>query len=144
MTSPVTPASVAENFHLVQGVLPGRRVEGQEHGVRRGLVLLLDDAHDLGKLRHQLRLVLQPAGRVDEQNVAAVGLGLGQGVEGEAGGVGALGAGHHRRADALAPDLELLDGGGAEGVAGGERDGLPGGCGSGRRACRWWWSCRCR
>ena len=43
-----------------------------------------------------------------------------QGVEGEARGVRALRAGDDRRAGALAPDLELLDRRGAEGVAGGE------------------------
>ena len=43
-----------------------------------------------------------------------------QGVEGEARRVRALLAGDDRCADPLAPDLELLDGGGPEGVAGGE------------------------
>ncbi len=38
----------------------------------------------------------------------------------EAGGVGACGAGDDGRAGALAPDAELIDGGGAERVAGGE------------------------
>ena len=43
-----------------------------------------------------------------------------QGVEGEARGIGALLARQHRRADPLAPDLELLDGRGPERVAGGD------------------------
>ena len=42
-------------------------------------------------------------------------------VEHDPGGVAAFLAGDHRRADALAPDLQLLDRGGAEGVAGGEQ-----------------------
>ena len=37
------------------------------------------------------------------------------------------GGGHHRHAGALAPDLQLLDGGGAEGVAGGDHHLLAGG-----------------
>ena len=41
-------------------------------------------------------------------------------IEGEAGGVGAGRAGDHVGAGALAPDLQLLDRRGAEGVAGGE------------------------
>ena len=43
-----------------------------------------------------------------------------EGVEGEARGVGAELRGDDRRAGALAPDLQLLDRGGAERVAGGE------------------------
>ena len=56
----------------------------------------------------------------------------------------ALLAGEDRRADPLAPDLQLLDGGGPEGVAGGEHHLqalLPEFLGT---ACRWWWSCRRR
>ncbi len=45
-----------------------------------------------------------------------------QRIEGEARGVGADIAGDDGRAGALAPDLELIDGGGAEGVAGRQHD----------------------
>ena len=46
-------------------------------------------------------------------------------LEADARRVGALLAAHDRRADALRPDLELLAGGGAEGVARAEQDRVP-------------------
>ena len=44
------------------------------------------------------------------------------GVVAERGGVGVVLALDHFHADALRPDAELLDGGGAEGIGGGEHD----------------------
>ncbi len=81
-----------------------------------------EDADDLFQLLHQRRLVLQPAGRVDEQDVGAGLARFLEGVECEAGGIGAGVAGDDFGLRALAPDLELVDGCGAEGVAGGEHD----------------------
>ena len=43
-------------------------------------------------------------------------------VEDDPGRIAAFLAGDDRRADAVSPDLQLLDRGGAEGVAGGEED----------------------
>ena len=63
---------------------------------------------------------MQAPGAIDQQHVGAAGAGFGEGVEGEAGGVGFVAAGDDVAAGALAPDLELFDGGGAEGVAGDE------------------------
>ena len=51
-------------------------------------IQLLDDPDDLVEFGHQIGLVLQPAGRVDEQDVGAVGGGLRHGVEGQARGIG--------------------------------------------------------
>src|SRR3546814_18476084 len=65
-------------------------------------------------------LVVQAPRGVDEEEVVAGRLGGLHGGEGEARRIGALVAGDHRAAGALAPDLKLLDGGCAEGVAGGE------------------------
>jgi hypothetical protein len=62
----------------------------------------------------------RPTGGVDEQHVDALLLRLRQRIEGKARRIGALRAGDDRRAGALAPHFELLDGGGAEGIAGGE------------------------
>ena len=47
---------------------------------------------------------------------------LGRGVEGDRGGVAALGPAHDVGADPVAPGLELVGGGGAEGVGRAEHD----------------------
>ena len=61
-------------------------------------------------------------GGVDEEHVDPLRPRCGQRLIGEARGIGALRAGDHRASGAGAPDLELLDGGGAERVAGREHD----------------------
>ncbi len=61
---------------------------------------------------------MQPAGGIDQEHVRSLGPGLLQGVEGEACGIGAGRSLDHGAAGALAPDLELLDRGRPEGVAG--------------------------
>ncbi len=99
---------------------PDGGVEHQQRRVRRAFVLLLEDADDLLELGHQLLLVLQPPGGIDEQDVGAFVLRAFQRLEGDAGGIGALFACDHLGAGALAPQLELLDGSGAEGVGGGQ------------------------
>ena len=68
----------------------------------------------------------------------------GERVEGKAGRIGARLARDHAGAGALAPDFQLLDGGGAEGVAGRQHHRLAFGAELARRACRWSWSCRSR
>src|SRR5690606_2935221 len=117
----------AENFDLIEGVLPGGGVEGEERRMRRAGIDLLDDADDLFELAHQLVAVLQAPRRVDDEEVAARGSGLGHRVEGEARGVRTRGAGDDGSAGALPPDLELFDGRGAEGVAGRQHHRLAGG-----------------
>ena len=57
---------VAEGFDLSQRVLADGRVEHENDIVRRGGIDLADGAHDLGEFVHQLRLVLQAAGSVDQ------------------------------------------------------------------------------
>ena len=69
-------ADLAEHLHLVQRVLPCRGVQHQQCVVRRGFVFLANDADDLGQLFHQVGAVLQPPGRVDHQEIGAIGLGL--------------------------------------------------------------------
>src|SRR5207253_1545155 len=58
---------------------------------------------------------------VDDEHVLAGRGRLPDAIEDDSRRVGALLAGDHRCADALAPDLELLDRGRAKGVAGGEQ-----------------------
>ena len=65
---------------------------------------------------------MQPAGGVDDQHVDAARVRRLHGVEDDGAGVGPLLVGDHRRPDPLAPDLELVDRRGAEGVAGGDED----------------------
>src|SRR3546814_6185358 len=66
-------------------------------------------------------LVLQPARRIDDKDVDTFRGRLLHAVEDDGGRIAALGAGDDRHADAVGPDLELADGGGTEGVAGGEQ-----------------------
>ena len=119
--SPVTPARLAEHLDLGKGILAGRRVEDEEDIVRRFGVEAAEDAADLGQFVHQVGFVLQPPGGVDDQHVLAGRGRLLDAVEHDPGGIAAFLAGDDRRADAVAPDLQLLDRGGAEGVAGGEQ-----------------------
>ena len=71
MTRPVTPAIVAEHFDLGEGILAGGRVEDEQNVVRRFRVQPAEHAADLGELVHQVRLVLEAAGGVDDQRVDA-------------------------------------------------------------------------
>ena len=111
------PRHLAEDLHLAHGVLAHGGVEHQQHRMGRASIDLLHDAHDLLQFRHQLLAVLQAPGGVHHQHIHAIGLRLGDRVEGEARRIRALRSGDDLRADALAPDLQLLDRGGAEGVA---------------------------
>lgn len=94
----------------------------------RRLVQLADHPAHLLQLLHQVVLGMQASGGIGDQHVDAAGLGGLHRVEDHRGGVGAGVLGDHRDAVALAPDLQLLHGGGAEGVAGGQHDLLPSSC----------------
>ena len=85
----------------------------------------LDALADRDELVHQLLVDVQPAGGVDDQHVLAVRLRLAERPLGDVDrvAVGALAV--DGRAGLPADGLELLDGGGALQVAGGERDRLP-------------------
>ena len=75
-----------------------------------------EDAPDLLHLLHEVGLGVEPAGRVDDDDVdapAACGL---QRVEGDGSRVGALPVGYDVGADTAAPHLQLLDGSRPEGV----------------------------
>ena len=111
---------LAEGLDLRERVLADGGVQHQQRRVRRACVLLLQDANDLLELGHQLLLVLQPPGGIDQQNVGAFGFRAFQRLEGDAGRIGALCARDHLGAGAFAPQLELLDRGRAERVGGGQ------------------------
>ena len=82
------------------------------------------DPADLGELVHQVRLRVEPAGRVGDEDVDAARGGRVDGVEDDRGRVGAGGVGDDRHVRPVGPDLELFDGGRAERVRRGEQDRL--------------------
>jgi hypothetical protein len=84
--------------------------------VRRAGQRRSDDAADLRQLRHQVVLRVQPAGRVDDDDVAFRRLRRVDGVERDGRRVRARLRADEIHADALRPDPELVDGAGAERV----------------------------
>ena len=118
ITSPVTPAVCWKASTWLSAFWPTVASSTSSAACGRLRIELADDADHLGELVHQPGLVLQAPGGVDQQHVGAGGLRLLQRLEGEARGIRTLLAGDDLRAGALAPDLELLDRRGAEGVAG--------------------------
>ena len=87
-------------------------------------VAALDDAGDLLQLLHQVRLGVEAAGRVDDGDGGAIGLGGGEGVEDDRPGVPPRLVSDDAHLEAVAPGAELVDGGGAEGIGGGEDGGV--------------------
>ena len=61
--------AVAKHLDLRKGVLAGRRVEDEEDVVGRLGVQAAEHPADLRQLLHQMGLVLEPAGGVDDQHV---------------------------------------------------------------------------
>ena len=129
---------------LAQPVLAGCRVEDQQDLVDRAV--LLDHPLDLAELVHQPGLGVQPAGGVDDARVSTPSLDADvDGLEGDAGRVGAFPVrAHDLGADPVSPGLQLVHGRGAEGVGGPEHNRLAVADEDAGRACRRWWSCRCR
>src|SRR3954471_7707853 len=108
-----------EDLRLLEAVLAGGGVEDEEHLV--DLALLLDDALDLAELVHQADLVVQAAGGVDDDDVDLLLDARLDGVKRHGSRVGAVLVGAHGGdADPGTPRLELVGGGGTEGVGGTE------------------------
>ena len=82
-----------------------------------GGVELAYHADDLAQLLHQNGFIMQPAGGVDQQDIGAARLGLGQGIMGQRGGVGIGRGGDDFSTRPATPDLQLLDRGSPECVA---------------------------
>ncbi|MEY9187907.1 hypothetical protein ABH987_001535 [Bradyrhizobium ottawaense] len=116
----MTPAVRWKGLDLRQRVLADGGIEHKQHGMRRSVIHLADHTHDLFELVHQLGLVLQPAGGVDQKHVDILLLRRRQRVEGKARRIRALRACDHGRLRPLAPHLELLDRRSAKRVAGGQ------------------------
>src|SRR5581483_53427 len=85
---------------------------------RRPCEAALEHPPDLRELVHQARLSVQPAGRVDDHDVATARDGRLDRVVGDGRRIGAPDRADEVGVRALRPDLELLLGGGAEGVGG--------------------------
>jgi hypothetical protein len=77
---------------------------------------------DLFEFLHEVVLIVEAAGGVADEELSAEAFGFFVAVEANSGGVAVLRAFDEGDLEALGPDLELLDGSGAEGVGGGEDD----------------------
>ena len=121
-TMPGQPDRLVERLRLGQAVLAGRRVEHEDRlGLGAGQALV-DDPADLRQLVHEVRLGVEPAGGVGDDEVRAAGDGRIERVVDDGARVRARGVGDHRHLGPVRPDPELVDGGGAERVGGGEDD----------------------
>ena len=88
--------------------------------MRRAFEPVLDHAADLRQLLHEVGLRVQAAGRVDDDDVVAARRRGFDRVVGDSSWVAAALGADEVRLRAVGPDLELLLGGGAEGVRGGD------------------------
>ena len=113
---------LVELFGLVDGVLAGAGIEHQQHFMRRGLVQLAHDPADLLQLLHQVVFGVQAAGGVGDQHVNTTRFGSLHRIEDHRSRVGAGVLGDYRNVVALPPDLQLLHGSRAEGVASSKHD----------------------
>ncbi len=116
ITTPSNCTASAKLLGDVDGVLTGHRVDDEQDVVRAdGLA----DVHELG---HQLLVDVQATARVDDQHVLALLPGLLERPGGDLDRIAVGAALIHGRAGLGADLHELLDGGRAVDVAGGERD----------------------
>lgn len=109
--------NIAEYLHLVHGVLSRRRIQRLQHGMRRIRIELAEHPHDLFQLRHQFSLVLQTAGRIDDEHITFLRPRLLIGVVGKTGRIRTELGADKFRARAVRPYLQLLDRRGAERIA---------------------------
>ena len=61
-----------DRFDLTAGGVTGGGVEHEQCGVRGTGIELSDDANDLFEFRHQTHFVLQPSGRVDDEDIGVL------------------------------------------------------------------------
>ncbi len=122
-TMPVTWAASVKSLACLQAVLASCRVHDEEGLMWGAGNQLGGGAAHLVQLFHQVGLGVEAAGGVDDEDLGGTGFGGGAGVVERGGGVAALPGLDDGDVGAGGPDLELLDGGGAEGVGGAEQDG---------------------
>ena len=116
---------LTEESRLLQAVLARRRVDDEQGLVRCALDSAGEHPADLGELVHQVRLRVQPAGGVDDDDILPARARRLDGVECDRSRIGAAAGADEVGSGALGPDLELLLGGGAERVGSTEHDRAP-------------------
>ena len=110
------PAAFWEFPGLIHRILPGSRIQDKQDLFIAVRQLPLEDPADFCQLVHQVFLVVQPAGRVADQDVCPKGFGFGDGIENDGSRIRPFFAFDQRHTRAVCPDLQLIDGGGAEGI----------------------------
>ena len=110
------PRDAHELPGLREAVLPDRCIEDEQCLVRRAVNLAGGYPPDLLELLHQVRPRVQPSCSIDEDDVTAARPAGSEGVEDDGGGIRALAGTDHVHTRAIGPDLELVDGRGAESV----------------------------
>ena len=118
---PLTPATSVNSRACVDAVLADRRVEHEQHFLRRARHLARGDAPDLVELVHQVHARVQAAGGVDQHRIAPLRLAGRDRVEHDGRGIGAFARAHDVDAGAVRPDFELLDRRGAKRVGGADQ-----------------------
>ena len=116
--------SIAELFSLVDGILSGARIQHQQYLVGCVRDQLLHYPGDFGEFVHQVATGVQAPGGIGDQDVGAAGLCRLDRVIHHRGRIGTGVLGHHGNVVALAPYLQLLYGGGPEGIASGQHHAL--------------------
>ena len=140
-TMPVAPAALAELLGLTDGILAGDGIQHQQHFQAGFGTGLFDAAGNFGQLVHQALFVVQAACGIGNDHVVALGRGALDRVKDDGGGVGTLTGLHQRHTGAVGPELQLLAGSGAEGIARGQHHTLALLLVQRGPAWRWWWSC---
>ncbi len=113
----VDASDILENLDLIECILAGGCIQGLENRVWGFRIVFAKNTNDLGEFVHQFGLVLQTACSVDDKNIAARIFGLLPCIIGKARCIGPELARNNRGTGALAPDMELFDGGSAESIA---------------------------
>ena len=90
--------------------------------MRRIGYYLLHHILDLGKLVHQVDLIMQATRRIDQHHIRIIGFCALQGIKGHTGGVGALLLFDNRHTYAFAPNTQLLHRSGTESIGSAEID----------------------
>ena len=116
---------IAEALGLLDGVLARGAIKHEQDFVRRVRHNLARDLADFCQLSHQIVIVLQAASGINDEDFVAPRFGGDGGVVDDGAGVGAWTVGDDGHINPLPPGLQLLDGGGAEGIAGRDHDLAP-------------------
>ena len=113
-------SGVLEFGCLNDGVLTGGRVENQQRFACRIGQLTADDAVDLGKLVHQVLLVMQTSCSIDDQHIGVTALCGADCIINDRCGIGTFVMADKLDTDTVSPDCDLVDCGGTECVCGGK------------------------